>query len=175
MQQLPSDTTIIHGTNGKVDNQGRVIRGADKMAAECALELGLAIDKPPTKNNQWGGYPYLGQFGLAGGAIRNTQMLNEGQPNEIWCFHNQLTNSRGSLNMVDQARRAGLPVKLFTEDWPDGAYLELDQRAVPKAVQDMLYEDAITNFIVSQMGLPQHHGTCDCESCNEAYGKRRQL
>lgn len=181
LKSLPKDTVVIHGANGVVGANGRVIRGADKMAAECALELNLKIDKSPTPKESYGGYPYRGEFGRAGGPIRNQQMLDEALPDEVWCFHNRLTNSKGSLDMIDRARKAGVPVKLFTESWPTGAWLEMN--ALPKDIQDELFAQAGNRFkqtfsykeqaVVDTLRLPNHPGTCDCADCNTAYGKRK--
>lgn len=196
MQSLTKDTVIIHGVNGKIDKNGKAIRGADKLAAECALELGLVIDLPPTKSNRWGGYPYLSKFGLAGGPIRNTQMLNEGKPDEVRVFHDDIWNSKGSRNMVEQSLKSKLQpsVYVFTEDgckhratWePNLQEIELHFESFGlgvlhkypnhygPAVGKVEIEDAEIRLKQLELGLPQHTGTCDCYLCNEAYGKRRQ-
>ncbi len=90
--------------------------------------------------------------------------------------------------MVDRARNASLPVKLFTEDWPTGAWLEMPRS---KELQDELFAQARERFVrtytvlpdqelsaeveeqIEALHLPDHAGTCECEACDSAYGKRR--
>jgi hypothetical protein len=42
--------------------------------------------------------------------MRNRQMLEEGRPGLVVYFSNDLTTSRGTQNMVNQARKAGIEV-----------------------------------------------------------------
>lgn len=46
------------------------------------------------------------KYGKAAGAIRNKQMLVEGQPELVIAFRGP--NSRGTQNMINQARKAGI-------------------------------------------------------------------
>lgn len=48
--------------------------------------------------------------GRAAGPIRNKQMLEEGQPTVVFAFSDNLEESRGTANMVAQAKKAGVPV-----------------------------------------------------------------
>jgi hypothetical protein len=41
-------------------------------------------------------------------------MLNEGQPDEVHAFHNNIAASHGTKDMVRQAREAGVPVTIHT-------------------------------------------------------------
>jgi hypothetical protein len=52
------------------------------------------------------------KYGKAAGPIRNKQMLDEGKPQAVIAFSYDLARSRGTANMVAQARDAGLPVWL---------------------------------------------------------------
>ena len=85
-------------------------RGADKLAAEVWYEL-------------WGdGYtlPYpanWAQYGKSAGPIRNRQMLSENPDIElVIAFNENISASKGTLNMVEQAIRAGIPIEIIRED-----------------------------------------------------------
>jgi hypothetical protein len=101
LAKLSSAVTIIHGD----------APGADSIAGRYAARFGYDVEAYPAA---WS------KFGKKAGPIRNTQMLLEGKPTVIWAFHNDLAQSKGTLNMVTQARRAGIRVKLFTEEKPEG-------------------------------------------------------
>lgn len=80
-------TTVIEGE----------ARGADTLARKYAEGRGL--DVLP--------YPALWELhGKAAGPIRNTQMLKEGKPDLVVAFRGP--NSRGTQNMINQARKAGI-------------------------------------------------------------------
>lgn len=50
------------------------------------------------------------RHGKAAGPIRNQQMLDEGKPDVVWAFVDKpLVDSRGTHDMVQRAKRAGLP------------------------------------------------------------------
>lgn len=51
------------------------------------------------------------KHGKAAGPIRNTRMLNEGKPDFVIAFRG--TNSRGTQNMIDQARKAGIETRII--------------------------------------------------------------
>ena len=71
--------------------------------------------------------------GKAAGPIRNREMLRDGGPEMVAAFHTDLSQSKGTLDMVRIARSAGVPVKVFNgrdddgETWIDslvsGAYV----------------------------------------------------
>lgn len=79
-------------------------RGADTIAEELAYSLDIDAEIYPA---QWN------TFGRAAGPIRNSQMLLEGKPDLVLAFHDDLENSKGTKNMVNQAKKAGLPVKHY--------------------------------------------------------------
>ena len=74
--------------------------GADILSRAAAKKLQLEFHTHPAL---WA------KFGRAAGPIRNTEMLTE-QPHGIVAFHNDLSKSKGTKNMVEQALRTGLPV-----------------------------------------------------------------
>ena len=78
-------------------------RGADRMAGEAAKEFGIELEVYPADWNT---------YGKAAGPIRNTQMLKEGKPDKVLAFHDDIEASKGTKNMVTQARKAGIPVEV---------------------------------------------------------------
>lgn len=92
---LPSDTVIINGG----------ARGADTLAKEEALKLGLKVI---TEYAEWS------KYGDEAGPIRNQRMLDK-DPDLVAAFHNDIENSRGTRDMIRRARKAGKPVLLIRE------------------------------------------------------------
>lgn len=82
---------VIHGA----------ARGADSLAGEEATRLGISVEAYPA---DWT------RYGRAAGPVRNQQMLTEGRPDAVLAFHEDITNSKGTADMVRRARKAGLPV-----------------------------------------------------------------
>ncbi|XUM19809.1 DUF2493 domain-containing protein [Bradyrhizobium oligotrophicum S58] len=72
-------------------------RGADRIAGEWADARSVRVLPFPA---DWNG------LGNAAGAIRNAQMLREGRPTMVIAF----PGGRGTADMVDRAKRAGVPV-----------------------------------------------------------------
>jgi len=89
---LPIGTVIIHGN----------ARGADTLAKECAEEMGYEVISFPAL---WD------KYGRAAGPIRNQQMLDEGKPDLVVYFHDNLEKSKGTADMVRRAKKRGLIVK----------------------------------------------------------------
>lgn len=81
-------------------------RGADTQGNLAAKSLGMKVQRFPA---QWQ------KYGKAAGPIRNQQMLTEGKPDFVLAFHNSLETSRGTKDMVNRARKAGIPVEVITE------------------------------------------------------------
>lgn len=76
-------------------------RGADALAYAAAHRLHI----PCTSfSADW--YTY----GKSAGMKRNSQMLTEGQPHEVWAFYRGDIPTRGTHDMMRQAIAAGLPV-----------------------------------------------------------------
>ena len=91
------DTTIIHGG----------ARGADTIAGTVAAEMGLPVEVYPA---DWMAY------GRGAGPIRNQKMLDDGHPDKVLAFvRPSLDKSRGTRDMVQRARLAGIPT-LVLED-----------------------------------------------------------
>lgn len=86
-------------------------KGADRMARQSADAFGLEVKAYPA---DWSTY------GHAAGPIRNRQMITEGEPTEIWAFHDEIEYSKGTRNMCDQGLRYGLKVTVFSHECPEG-------------------------------------------------------
>jgi hypothetical protein len=89
------DTKVIHGD----------CRGADKMAAEAAEELG---QEPIPYPADWG------KHGKAAGIIRNQEMLDE-HPDayHVLAFHGRIHKSRGTKDMMMRSSKDGRAVFLI--------------------------------------------------------------
>lgn len=88
-------STIIHG----------MARGADTLAGRYAEDNQIPVLE----------YPALWEtYGRRAGPIRNTEMLRDGKPNLVVAFRGP--NSRGTQNMINQSRKAG--VKVIVIDVP---------------------------------------------------------
>lgn len=94
--------TVVHGA----------ARGADRMAGEWArsrreegvIELPFPAD--------WR------RYGRAAGVLRNQRMLDEGKPDLVLAFHDDIDHSRGTKDMVRRARGAQIEVRVFTSTPP---------------------------------------------------------
>jgi hypothetical protein len=67
--------------------------------------LGLRVEEYPA---QWH------RYGQAAGPIRNQEMLKTGI-HLVLAFHPNLSESKGTKDMVTRAASAGVPVHIFTE------------------------------------------------------------
>jgi len=95
IKTLPKDTVIIEGE----------CRGADRISREIAKVYGLEVLKFPAKWNQ---------YRKAAGPIRNKEMLDKGKPDQVFAFHDNISGSKGTKNMIDQACKRGIPVTIIT-------------------------------------------------------------
>jgi hypothetical protein len=106
---LPSGTLIIQGE----------CKGADLLAKKAAEELGY-----PTE-----GYPaHWGYFGLAAGPMRNRRMLAE-KPQLVVAFHDNLVSSKGTKDMLNAAKEAGVPVVVMSHNSDFKQLLGINQRS----------------------------------------------
>jgi hypothetical protein len=103
LRKLRPGTTIIHGD----------CRGADKTVDSIARKRlshkGFKIERFPVLSDEWA------KKGKAAGPQRNKQMLVEGKPDLVLAFHEAIEKSKGTKNMINQALKAGLPVRLFDD------------------------------------------------------------
>lgn len=80
--------------------------GADSIGHQVAVELGFGTERYPA---EWS------KFGRAAGPLRNKRMLVEGKPDLVLAFHNSLSSSKGTKNMVKIAREVGVEVRIISE------------------------------------------------------------
>ena len=85
------ELVIIHGA----------ARGADSIAGEIARELRVQVKEYPA---QWQ------KHGKKAGPLRNIRMLQEGEPQLVIAFHDDLANSKGTRHMATIASKQGLEV-----------------------------------------------------------------
>jgi hypothetical protein len=79
--------------------------GADTLGHLVAKKLGMGT---LTYKAQW-------KNGLAAGPIRNKRMLDEGKPQLVFAFHRNIAKSKGTKDMVNRARRLGIPTCVFPQ------------------------------------------------------------
>lgn len=79
-------------------------RGADIMGRDAAEALDIPVLKFAA---DWD------RFGKAAGPRRNVQMLDEGKPDLVLAFHNDLSKSKGTKHMVTIARQRGIEVRVY--------------------------------------------------------------
>lgn len=94
---LPTNAVVIEGE----------ARGADSLARDFALERGLEVERFPAR---WD------EHGRAAGPIRNLQMLEEGHPDYLVYFHDNLAQSKGTAHMVKSALKVLGPSKVYRYD-----------------------------------------------------------
>lgn len=85
-------TDIIHGCAS----------GADMLADQYAIYQSHRVWRYPA---DWD------KYGKGAGPIRNKQMLDEGKPDLVVAF--LAPNSKGTKNMIEQATKANVPVKVI--------------------------------------------------------------
>ena len=81
-------------------------KGADSMSRDIGIALGFEVIREPA---EWDKY-YLNA-----GYIRNAKML-EHLPALCLAFHQDITKSKGTANMISQARKLGVPVILVDDE-----------------------------------------------------------
>jgi hypothetical protein len=86
-------------------------RGADIIARKIGQAKHITIWQYPAN---WQLY------GRSAGPIRNTQMLDEGKPDLIVAFHNDIKHSKGTADMIKQATERKIKT-LIVEDKNDEA------------------------------------------------------
>lgn len=80
--------------------------GVDTIARKVCEQIGNIVICPFPA--EWD------KYGRAAGPIRNKQMLIVGKPDLILAFHDNIDKSKGTKNMIKQAKKAGVPVRLIS-------------------------------------------------------------
>lgn len=105
-----ADRATVFETLDALPREGLVVvegcaRGADSIGGhEWAAERGVPVRHHPARWNL---------YGRAAGPVRNQEMLEE-RPDLVVAFHEDLTASRGTADMVGRARRRGVPVRVVS-------------------------------------------------------------
>jgi hypothetical protein len=101
----PTTTIIIHGD----------ARGADRMAGELWFDRVMkAVGSPEQARAAVERYPAnWRKHGRAAGPLRNQAMLDTGVDLVI-AFHNDLSRSKGTADMIRRAIRAGITTVQYT-------------------------------------------------------------
>lgn len=94
--ELPRDVTIVVGYDPQAEQPG----GADRIAYHEALKLGLFIECFAAR---WD------LHGRSAGFVRNARMVAEGAD---LCLAFWDGRSRGTLDTIHRARRAGIPAEV---------------------------------------------------------------
>ena len=95
LERFKAGDVLVHGC----------ARGADQMAADLATGIeGVTIEGYPAN---WATYH------RAAGPIRNQQMLDSGV-DLVLAFHSDISKSKGTADMLNRARKAGIKTELFT-------------------------------------------------------------
>lgn len=83
-------------------------RGADRLARIVAMELGIEVQSVPA---DWR------RYGRGAGPKRNQQMLDEGKPDEVCGFHDDIHESKGTRDMLRRAVAAGIKTLVVSHAW----------------------------------------------------------
>lgn len=80
--------------------------GVDAWAREWAIAR--KVDYLP--------FPADWSQGNGGGPRRNLKMLQEGRPDLVFAFHDNINMSKGTKNMITLAKKKNIPITLWTRD-----------------------------------------------------------
>mgnify|MGYP001067196822 CR=1 FL=1 len=94
---LPRGSVIVEGD----------CRGADRIAGAIGEAKGFHVYKFQAN---WS------RYGKAAGPIRNEKMIVYGKPDLVVAFHNDLSKSRGTRDMINRAKRHGIPYQVIKSD-----------------------------------------------------------
>jgi hypothetical protein len=97
LQKIDDIELVIHGA----------CKGADRIAGIVAKGLGIPVQEFPA---QWKVY------GKGAGPVRNHEMLDEGHPDRVLAFHNDISKSKGTAHMVSISTKAEVPTKVISEN-----------------------------------------------------------
>jgi hypothetical protein len=87
-----------------------IIQGGAKGADNHALTFAVDNDvESVTFKADWE------KHGKAAGPIRNRKMLKDGEPRLVLAFHKNLSKSKGTLDMIFVANKAGVPIRIYSK------------------------------------------------------------
>ena len=96
LRKLPANSTVIHGDSS----------GADTLAGQIAVELGLAVERMVKCQADYAKYKRAAWKGL------NERMLATGAV-LVLAFHPDIDASRGSKHLMELAQAANIEVRVF--------------------------------------------------------------
>jgi len=94
LKTLPPEAVLVHGG----------ARGADSVAGALAHQMGIEVE---VYKADWA------RYGKRAGSVRNQQMLDEGKPGVVFAFYSGPEKSRGTLDMIGRAKKAGVQTNEF--------------------------------------------------------------
>ena len=98
IQTLPPHSTIVHGD---CDGADRIADFLGKRQGHLVIPVSADWDK----------------YGLKAGPIRNKRMLKEHKVDLVVAFHDDLSKSTGTADMLEQAKKGGIPTKVHESEW----------------------------------------------------------
>lgn len=105
-----SNKDIIRKELSEIKGLSKVIhgncRGADLIAAEIANELGIEVQAFPAN---WK------TEGRSAGPKRNQRMLEDGNPDFVLAFHDDIDESKGTKDMISKTIKKNIPYKVIRE------------------------------------------------------------
>ena len=93
--KIQNITKIIHGG----------CRGADILGGFIANELNIPVQ---IFNADWNLY------GKSAGPKRNQQMIDDGKPNFVLAFHDNINESKGTKDMINRIIKSKIDYKIVT-------------------------------------------------------------
>ena len=139
LNTLDSETIIIHGC----------AKGADSLAGNLSRGRGWGLIRFPA---QWD------KHGKAAGSIRNQQMLDEGQPDLVVYFHDDIENSKGTKDMITRAKKNNVPVignPQVVFDPPTNKFIAIDAEMLEDwdtALLETVGEDSLAQIMEMRKG-----------------------
>ncbi len=104
-----SNYWVIYDVLSKLDRTSLIIhgaaKGADTIAGTIAGALNFTVLPVPA---EWD------KYGKAAGPIRNKKMLDM-KPDLVIAFHNNLEESRGTKNTIEQAKKLNIETQVIYE------------------------------------------------------------
>jgi len=101
--------TVLDGVEAtRAPRSLTVVEGGATGADQAAREWTGWMSKHETYPADWD------KYGKRAGPIRNQRMLDEAKPHMVVAFHNDLAASKGTKDMVQRAKAAGIPVYLVS-------------------------------------------------------------
>ena len=79
--------------------------GADTLAGKIAQELDISLTVYPA---EWT------KYGRSAGYVRNTQMLEEVEPDLVVAFHDSIGDSKGTAHCLREAKKRSIRAVLVT-------------------------------------------------------------